>query len=110
VLKLVDSYWAEFFGCPPEALRTDTPQIVAHAELGDYAGCYLMEFGGAPIVSLPVGKLEPSRGAIGQLHAGVVVPQYRTLEGNAPSMAVAKRLGFVHYATSLALRFASPNR
>ena len=238
LLKLVDSYWAQFFGCVPEALRTDTAQIVAHAGLGDYAGCYLMEFGGAPVVSLPVDELESSRAAIEQLHAGTVrkpalseaifgervsarvgpayvgytdlkhfrpvslsttrgltdqdekavdalreacsveewehggsefrpkemagffkghelaalasyqiwgekiahiaivthpafrgqghataavssltqmvldrtlVPQYRTLEGNAPSMAVARRLGFVHYATSLALRFALPN-
>jgi hypothetical protein len=72
VLKLVDSYWAEFFGCAPEALRTDTPQIVAHAGLGDYAGCYLMEFGGAPIVSLPADELESSRAAIEQWHAGIV--------------------------------------
>jgi RimJ/RimL family protein N-acetyltransferase len=239
VLKLVDSYWAEFFDCPPDALRTDTPQIVAHAGLGDYAGCYVMEFGGAPIVSLPVSELESSRAAIEQWHAGVVrlpvlveaifrvpvagrvgpayvgytdlkhfrpaflsasrgltaqderevntlrdactdeewehggsefqptemagvfkgnelaalasyqiwgaqiahisivthpalrgqgyatagvssltqtilertlVPQYRTLEGNAASMAIARRLGFVHYATSLAVRFALPKR
>jgi RimJ/RimL family protein N-acetyltransferase len=34
----------------------------------------------------------------------MLVPQFRTLEGNAPSMAVARRLGFVHYGTSLALR------
>ena len=235
VLKLVDSYWAEFFGCAPDALRTDTPQIVAHAGLADYVRCYLMGFGGAPIVSLPVDELESSRAAIEQWHAGVVrlpalveaifgqrvaarvgpayvgytdlkhfrpaflsgtrglttqdekainalrdactveewehggsefrptemagvfkghelaalasyqiwgqqiahisivthpdfrrrgyataavgsltqtvlertlVPQYRTLEGNVPSMAVARRLGFVHYATSLAIRFA----
>ena len=38
-----------------------------------------------------------------------LVPQYRTLEGNAPSMAVARRLGFVHYATTLAIRFTLPN-
>jgi GNAT superfamily N-acetyltransferase len=238
LLQLVDSYWAQFFGCLPEALRTDTPQIIASSGPGAYAGCYLMEFGGAPVVSLPVAQLESSRAAIGQWHAGVVrfpalvevvfgervaarvgpafvgytdlkhfrpvflsttrgltaqdekavnalrdactveewehggsefrptemagvfkgrelaalasyqiwgeqiahiaivthpafrgegyataavssmtqtvlertlVPQYRTLEGNAPSMAVARRLGFVHYATSLALRFALPN-
>jgi GNAT superfamily N-acetyltransferase len=234
VLKIVGSYWAEFLGCTPEALRSDTPQIVAHAGLGDYPGCYLMEFGRAPIVSLPVDELESNRTAIKQWHAGVVrlpalveavfgervaarvgpayvgytdsehfrpvfpsttrrltaldgkavkalceacaveewehggsefrpiemagvfkghelaalasyqiwgeqiahisivthplfrgqgyataavssltqtvlewtlVPQYRTLEGNAPSIAVARRLGFVHYATSLAIRF-----
>lgn len=37
-----------------------------------------------------------------------LVPQYRTLEANAPSMAIARRLGFVQYATTLALRFALP--
>jgi RimJ/RimL family protein N-acetyltransferase len=36
-----------------------------------------------------------------------LVPQYRTLEGNAPSIAVARRLGFEHYATSLAIRFCN---
>jgi GNAT superfamily N-acetyltransferase len=239
LLKLVDSYWADFFGCALEGLRNDTPQIVAHAGIGDYAGCYLMEFGGAPIVSLPADELESNRTAIEQWHAGVVrlptlveaifgervaarvgpayvgytdfkhfrpvflsttrgltaqdqkavnvlrdsctveewehggsefrptemagvfkghelatlasyqiwgeqiahisivthpafrgqgyataavsdltqtvlerslVPQYRTLEGNVPSMEVARRLGFVHYATSLAIRFALPHR
>jgi GNAT superfamily N-acetyltransferase len=239
LLELVDSYWAQFFGCIPGALRTDTPKIVAHAGIGDHAGCYLMEFGGAPIVSLPIDELESNRAAIEQWHAGVIrlparveaifgdlvaarvgpayvgytdrkhfrpvspsatrgltaqdekavnalreaceveawqhggskfqptemagvfrgnelaalasyqiwgeriahiaivthpafrgqgfataavsgltqtvlertlVPQYRTLEGNAPSMAVARRLGFVHYATSLALNFALPNK
>jgi RimJ/RimL family protein N-acetyltransferase len=38
------------------------------------------------------------------------VPQYRTLESNAPSMALARRLGFVHYATSLAVRLVLPSR
>jgi RimJ/RimL family protein N-acetyltransferase len=38
-----------------------------------------------------------------------LVPQYRTLDANAPSLAVARRLGFVRYATSLAVRFARPN-
>jgi hypothetical protein len=46
--------------------------------------------------------------AVGSLTQTVLertlVPQYRTLEGNVPSMAVARRLGFVHYATSLAIR------
>lgn len=39
-----------------------------------------------------------------------LVPQYRTLEGNEPSMAIARRLGFVHYGTTLALRFELPGR
>jgi GNAT superfamily N-acetyltransferase len=33
-----------------------------------------------------------------------LVPQYRVLADNAPSLAVAGALGFQHYATSLALR------
>lgn len=33
-----------------------------------------------------------------------LVPQYRTLEANAPSVAIARRLGFEPYARSLAVR------
>ena len=235
LLELVDRYWARFFGCAPQALRSDTAQMGVHIGQGDYAGCYLMEFGGAPIVSLPIGEIEPHRAAIAQWQAGTVrtpalveavfgkrvvasigpafvgysdlkhfrpsfssstrrltaqdekavdllraacsvdewehggsefrpsvmagafrgqelaalasyqlwdeqiahiavvthpsfrgqghattavstltemiferalVPQYRTLEANAPSLAVARRLGFVQYTTSLAVRFA----
>jgi GNAT superfamily N-acetyltransferase len=236
LLQLVDGYWARFFDCAPEALRSNTAQIGVHT---DYAGCYLMEFGGAPIVSLPIGEVEFYRAQIAQLQAGSVrmpalveaifgkrvaesigpafigyndvmhfkpvssaatrqltaqdqkavdmlraactvkewehggsefrpsamvgafrgqelaalasyelwgeqiahiaivthpafrgkglattavstltemvlertlVPQYRTLEANAPSMVLARRLGFVEYATSLAVRFALRNR
>jgi len=235
LLEVVDRYWARFFGCAPEALRSDTVQIGVHTGQGDYAGCYLMEFGGAPVVSLPVGEVETYHAAIAHWKAGTVrmpalveavfgrravaiigpafvgysdqkhfrpsfssltrrltaqdekavdmlraacaveeweaggsefrpsamvgafrgqelaalagyqlwgeqiahiailthpafrgqghattavstltemvfertlVPQYRTLEANIPSLAVARRLGFVQYATSLAVRFA----
>jgi GNAT superfamily N-acetyltransferase len=34
-----------------------------------------------------------------------LIPQYRTLASNTPSLGVAGRLGFVPYATSLAVRF-----
>ena len=34
-----------------------------------------------------------------------LVPQYRTLASNTPSLGIAGRLGFVPYATSLAVRF-----
>jgi len=37
------------------------------------------------------------------LKAGLI-PQYRTLESNGPSMSVARSLGFVHYATSVAVK------
>lgn len=37
-----------------------------------------------------------------------LVPQYRTLAANEPSLAVARALGFQPYATSLALRLATP--
>jgi GNAT superfamily N-acetyltransferase len=36
--------------------------------------------------------------------AAGLVPQYRTLASNAPSLGIARRLGFVGYATSLAVR------
>ncbi|HEY0793108.1 MAG TPA: GNAT family N-acetyltransferase [Chthoniobacterales bacterium] len=36
-----------------------------------------------------------------------LVPQYRTLEANTASMAVAYRIGFVPHATSLAVRLGS---
>ena len=108
LVKLVDSYWAQFFGCPPEALRSDTVQIVAHAGLGDYAGCYLMEFGGAPIVSLPVDELESSRAAIEQWHAGIV--RFPALVEAAFGKRVAARVGpaFVGYTDAKHFRLVSP--
>jgi predicted GNAT family acetyltransferase len=33
-----------------------------------------------------------------------LVPQYRTLEANQPSIAIAHALGFAHYATTVAVR------
>jgi GNAT superfamily N-acetyltransferase len=36
-----------------------------------------------------------------------LLPQYRTLEANGPSMRVAESLGFEEYAVSVALRFAA---
>jgi RimJ/RimL family protein N-acetyltransferase len=238
LLEVVDRYWTGFFGCAREALRSNTAQMGVHTGQDDYAGCYLMEFGGAPIVSLPIGEIQSYRAAIAQWRPGIVrmpsvveatfgkrvvttvgpafvgysdqkhfrpafssstrqlttrdekavdilraacaveeweaggsefrpsamvgafrgqelvalagyqlwgdqiahiaivthpafrgqghattavstltemvfaralVPQYRTLEANNPSLAVARRLGFVQYATSLAVRFASPD-
>jgi GNAT superfamily N-acetyltransferase len=37
-----------------------------------------------------------------------LVPQYRTLEGNAPSVHVARKLGFVRYGVSMAVRLRQP--
>lgn len=36
--------------------------------------------------------------------AAELIPQYRTLESNRPSTKIAESLGFVHYATSVAVR------
>jgi GNAT superfamily N-acetyltransferase len=36
--------------------------------------------------------------------AAGLVPQYRTLESNLPSIRIAESLGFVHYASSVAVR------
>lgn len=37
-----------------------------------------------------------------------LVPQYRTLESNAPSVHMAHRLGFVRYGVSMAVRLRQP--
>jgi ribosomal protein S18 acetylase RimI-like enzyme len=237
-VDLVDSYWAQFLGCSPEMLRKEKTQLLPHAGLGDYAGCYIIEFGGAPVVSLPANEVQSYRDVIERWQLGVVrtapialaafndrvariigpafigytdarlfkhltcgdarlltdadekavetlrnacqaeewdhggsdfrpsemvgvitghqlaavasyvvwgeriahisiithpdarqlghattavskltrivlerdlVPQYRTLEANHPSMAIGRRLGFVQYATSMAIRFRPPN-
>jgi RimJ/RimL family protein N-acetyltransferase len=237
-LDLVDRYWAKFLGCSPGALRKERAQVLAHAELANYAGCYLIEFGAAPVISLPANEVEFYGDAIAQWRPGVVrapavvqavfrervatiigpafigytdaklfrplssgdarlltvadekaaeilrnacaaeewdhggstfqpkemvgvlrgqqlvavasykfwgehiahisiithpafrgrgyattavgeltrivlerklVPQYRTLEANEPSMAIARRLGFVQHATNMAIRFRLPN-
>jgi GNAT superfamily N-acetyltransferase len=36
-----------------------------------------------------------------------LIPQYRTLRGNTPSLAIGARLGFVHYAESIAARLTA---
>ena len=36
-----------------------------------------------------------------------LTPQYRTLESNRPSIRVAESLGFVHFASSVAVRLPS---
>ena len=63
-LDLVNCYWAQFLGCLPGMLRNDKAQLLSHAELGDYAGCYIIEFGAAPIVSLPANEAESYRDLI----------------------------------------------
>jgi GNAT superfamily N-acetyltransferase len=239
LLDVVDRYWAQFFGCVPAALRSDSAQMGSHTGGDNYPGCYLMEFGRAPVVALPIGEAERHRAAIAGWQPGIarmpalveavfggrvvksvgpayvgysdqkhfrpsfsssvrglraedekavamlcaacpvteweaggsefrpgamvgafrgkelaalagyqlwgdqiahiaiithpafrgrgyataavsaltktafertLIPQYRTLEENAPSLAVARRLGFVQYAVSLAVRFASPDK
>jgi GNAT superfamily N-acetyltransferase len=39
--------------------------------------------------------------------AAKLLPQYRTLDANAPSLSIAARLGFARYATSMAIRLVS---
>ena len=43
----------------------------------------------------------------GRALAAGLIPQYRTLESNQPAMRLAKSLGFVHFATSVAIRLNS---
>jgi len=42
----------------------------------------------------------------GRALASGLLPQYRTLERNAPSIAIAESLGFQKYAVSMAVRFS----
>ena len=67
-----------------------------------------MEFGGAPIVSLPVDELEFSRAAIEQWHAGIV--RFPALVEATFGERVAARVGpaFVGYTDPKHLRLVSP--
>jgi RimJ/RimL family protein N-acetyltransferase len=38
--------------------------------------------------------------------AADLVPRYQTLAANTPSVAIARALGFTHYATTLAVRLS----
>lgn len=58
--------------CPRENLRSDRTQLLAHAELSDYAGCYIIQFGSAPIVSLPDNDVESYRHVVVGWQSGVV--------------------------------------
>lgn len=51
------------------------------------------------------GKSAVAHAARSALSAGLI-PQYRTLESNLPSMRVADSLGFCRYATSVAVRLS----
>lgn len=54
------------------------------------------------------GRAAVARAAQAALAAGLV-PQYRTLSHNAPSMNIAKRLGFVEYGFSVYVRLGLPS-
>jgi hypothetical protein len=41
LLEVVDRYWARFFGCAPEALRSDTGQMGVHTGQDDKAQIHL---------------------------------------------------------------------
>jgi hypothetical protein len=74
-----------------------------------------MEFGGAPVVSLP----HPAFREQGYATTAVstlteialertFIPQYRTLEASAPSMVLARRLGFVDMLQAWPFDLPSP--
>lgn len=71
-LDIVDAYWSQFFGSSRDTLRKETAQVLAHAELTNYAGCYLMEFGAAPVISLLPDEVEFYREAVARWRPGVV--------------------------------------
>jgi hypothetical protein len=89
-LEAVERYWAADRGCSRADLRSPSTHVVRHADASvDYRGLFMLLVGGAPVVSLLVQGL---------------VPQYRMLESHAPSMRVARTLGFVRYGVGMAVR------
>ena len=72
ILDLVDGYWIQFLDCSLDALRSKTAQVLAHAEHASYAGCHLIEFGAAPVISLPADEVTVYRAAVSSWGPGVV--------------------------------------
>jgi hypothetical protein len=70
--RRVDAYWAEFFGCDVRTLRPSRTVVLPHAALAGYAGVYVMEFGGAPVVSAPLSLAPGLRAAAAALAPGSV--------------------------------------
>lgn len=71
--------------------------IIAHLGIVTHPAHRGHGLGGAAVV----------RAAEAALEAGLV-PQYRTLASNLPSMRIARRMGFIDYAASVAVRLRGP--
>ena len=100
LLSIVDNYWATFLGCEPSALRSSTAQIAVHSGLGDHLKCHLMEFGGAPVVSLPANELALYRDAIAEWRADVVLTPALIKAVFGERVAAILGPAFVGYADS----------
>lgn len=101
--EAIERYWAAALGCAVEephrqqllVTRRDGPSLLLLAYIVTHAAH--RGRGHARAALAVVTRLVIERG---------LVAQYRTLESNAPSLALAlaRRLGFERWATSLAIR------
>lgn len=103
-LAAVDRYWAAFFGCDPAILSAPGTTIVPHAGLGDYHGLFAFRRREALIISVPSGRLEQDRAALGAFPATLLddLPALR-----AQSAAPIERVvgpAFVGYADAATFR------
>ena len=51
--RKVDAYWAAYFGCAPEDLKSGKTLVVTHVALEGYDGALIFRTGDACIVSVP---------------------------------------------------------
>jgi GNAT superfamily N-acetyltransferase len=106
--------------CSPREWEHGGSQLGEQPVVGAYDGEYLVAVAGytlwgghiahMAVVTHPQYRGQGyGRAVVSGLTAAVLsrglVPQYRTLEANTPSMALARALGFERYATTVAVRF-----
>jgi hypothetical protein len=130
VLDIADGWWARDFGCAPNKLRPPVTHVQQHAgALTGNPGIWILVTGAAPLVSIPPVAMALLEARAGRWSAEVVanesamleelrplaarhalsaslIPQYRTLLANEPSMRIAARLGFEAYGFSVYVRLA----
>jgi GNAT superfamily N-acetyltransferase len=95
----MDSYWAELFDCAPSALRGAQAHLSSPRGVGDFPECYLMEFGGAPVVSLPADERDEFGSALLRWTAGIVRDPARAASVFGSRVEEVSGPAFVGYTT-----------
>jgi hypothetical protein len=132
-LQAVVAFWAAQLGCGEAQLAQPHTSVVhAGPDLAGYRGATVVFRPPACVLAVPADWYEPVSGRIGRrppaevfdtvllrrvfgsaveqvigLAAGGVM-QYRTLQANLPSVAIARSLGFQRFALTLAVRLTPP--